>query len=348
VEIDSYLGVILRRLWILILVPLLAAGAVIVWEFLQPAKYQATATIAAPAVVGGSGANTTTQYSGANAPKAFVADFSGAVTSPLILNQVAEKTGAAPGAIKDGLTVSQIGDSSLLQVGYTTSNRDEAAAVLNEAASATIRFLFQTQVTLAEKMVAEARRGVERVNAEQAAFYRKTGQVLPDEAYRIRAQQLADLQRDQVSARSRGEYSQATALESAISAQEQKVAELAPLVATYQSLVERRTQALGRLNVLEEGLERAQAQYSAADPKTVVTMGEVQQAPLLPRLVKKGAPAFGAGLFLAVGIVLLLQLGSRRAPYAASPRRARGARSASDYPDYPDYPEHPEYLHTRT
>jgi capsular polysaccharide biosynthesis protein len=345
VEIDSYLGVILRRLWILILVPLLAAGAVIAWEFLQSARYQATATVAAPAVVGGSGANTT-QYSGVSAPKAFVADFSGALTSPLIVNQVAEKTGAAPAAIKDGLTVTQIGDSSLVQVGYTTSNRDEAAPVLNEAASATIRFLFQTQVTLAQKMVGEARKAVEKVNAEQAAFYRETGQVLPDEAYRISAQQVADLQREQASARSRGEYSQATALESAIAAKKEEVAKLAPQVATYQSLVDRRTQALGRLNVLEEGLERAQAQYSAADPKTVVTMGEVQQTPLLPRLVKKGAPAFGAGLFLAVGIVLLLQLGSRRAPYAEAPQRASRARSASDYPD--DYPEYPEYLHTRT
>jgi uncharacterized protein involved in exopolysaccharide biosynthesis len=340
VEIDSYLGVILRRLWILILVPLLAAGAVLAWEFRQPARYQATATVAAPAVVGGSGANTT-QYSGANAPKAFVADFSGAVTSPLIVNQVAEKTGAAPAAVKDGLTVSQIGDSSLVQVTYTTPDQELAGPVLTEAASATIRFLFQTQVTLAQKIVGEARKAVDKVNAELAAFYRETGQVLPDEAYRIKAQQVADLQREQASARSRGEYSQATALESTISARQQEVAKLAPQVATYQSLVDRKTQALGRLNVLEEGLERAQAQYSAADPKTVVTMGEIQQAPLLPRVVKKGAPAFGAGLFLAVGIVLLLQLGSRRAR-AEVPQRASSAHSASEYPDYP------EYLHSRT
>jgi capsular polysaccharide biosynthesis protein len=337
VEIDSYLGVILRRLWILILVPLLAAGAVIAWELLQPARHQVTATVAAPAVVGGSAANTT-QYSGTNAPKAFVADFSGAVTSPLIVNQVAEKTGAAPAAVKDGLTVAQIGDSSLVQVTYTTSNREQAVPVLNEAASATIRFLFQSQVTLAERMVAEARKAVDRVNNEQAAFYRRTGQVLPDEAYRIAAQQVADLQRDQTSAKSRGEYSQAAALESAIAAKKEEAAKLAPLVAAYQSLVDRRTQALGRLNVLEEGLERAQAQYSAADPKMVVTMGEVQQAPLLPRLVKKAAPAFGAGLFLAVGIVLLLQLGSRRTPYAKAPRRqASSAEPASDYPEYPEY-----------
>jgi capsular polysaccharide biosynthesis protein len=331
VEIDSYLGAIRRRLWILILVPLLAAGAVIAWELRSPPDHQATATVAAPAVVGGSATN---QYSGANAPRAFVADFSGAITSPLIVNQVTEKTGAAPTAVKNGLAVSQIGDSSLVQVTYTTPERDQAVPVLNEAAGATIRFLFQTQVTLAQKMVSEARKAVDKVNGELGAFYRETGQVLPDEAYRIAAQQVADLQREQASARSRGEYTQATALESTISARKKEVAVLAPQVATYQSLVDRKEQALGRLNVLEEGLERAQAQYSAADPRSIVTIGEVQKASVLASLVKKVVPALGAGLFLAVGIVLMLELGSRRSRMEMEgPQRgaSRGVGSAPDY-----------------
>jgi uncharacterized protein involved in exopolysaccharide biosynthesis len=331
VEIDSYLGAMRRRLWILILVPLLAAGAVIAWELRQSPDYQATATVAAPAAVGGAATN---QYSGANAPRAFVADFSGAITSPLIVNQVAEKTGAAPDTVKDGLAVSQIGDSSLVQVTYTTPERDRAVPVLNEAAGATIRFLFQTQVTLAEKMATEARKAVDKVNGELGAFYRKTGQVLPDEAYRIAAQQVADLQREQVSARSRGEYTQATALESAISARQKEVAALAPQVATYQSLVDRKEQALGRLNVLEEGLERAQAQYSAADPRSIVTIGEVQKASGLASLARKVVPALGAGLFLAVGLVLMLELGSRRSRMEMEgPQRdaSRGVGSAPDY-----------------
>jgi capsular polysaccharide biosynthesis protein len=331
VEIDSYLGAIRRRIWILVLVPLLAAGAVIAWELLQPPRYQATATVAAPAVVGGPNTN---QYSGTNAPRAFVADFSAALTSPLIVNQVADKTGAAPGAISDNLTVSQIGDSSLVEVTYTTPERAQAAPVLNEATGATIRFLFQTQVTLAQKLVDEARKAVDKVNGELGAFYRKTGQVLPDEAYRIGAQQVADMQREQVSARSRGEYTQASALESAISAKQKEVASLAPQVATYQSLVDRKNQALGRLNVLEEGLERAQAQYSAADPRSIVTIGEVQKASSLAGLARKVVPALGAGLFLAVGIILLLQLGFRHSPaeMEASQRDApSGINSAPDY-----------------
>jgi flagellar biosynthesis chaperone FliJ len=252
----------------------------------------------------------------------------------LIVNQVTEKTGAAPGAIRDNLTVSQIGDSSLVEVTYTTPERAHAAPVLNEATGATIRFLFQTQVTLAQKLVDEARKAVDKVNGELGAFYRKTGQVLPDEAYRIGAQQVADLQREQVSARSRGEYTQASALESAISAKKKEVASLAPQVATYQSLVDRKNQALGRLNVLEEGLERAQAQYSAADPRSIVTIGEAQKASSLAGLAKKVVPALGAGLFLAVGIILLLQLGSRRSPAEMELPQQGASSGINSAPDY--------------
>jgi capsular polysaccharide biosynthesis protein len=327
-ETVSYLSIIRRRLWILLLVPLLAVGAVVAWELRQPPQYSATATIAAPAVVGGPATN---QYSGANAPRAFVADFSGAVTSPMILNHVAEKTGAATATIKDGLKVSQIGTSSLLQLTYTGPRRDQVVPVVNESAAATIRFLFQTQVTLAEKTVGEARKAVDRANAALATFYKQTGQVLPDEAYRIAAQQVADLQKDQASARAGGETTKADSLQSSIDAKKAEVAKLAPQVATYQSLVERRTQALSRLNVLEQGMEQAQAQYSAADPQAIVVVGQVQRASRLSTLVRKAAPAAGAGLFLAVGVVLLLELFSRRSHDEEPQHDAPMPSSAGNY-----------------
>jgi capsular polysaccharide biosynthesis protein len=327
-ETVSYLSMFRRRLWILVVVPLLAVGAVVAWQVSRPPKYTATATVAAPAAVGGANTN---QYSGANAPRAFVADFSGAVTSPLIVNQVAEKTGASPAVITDGLKVSQIGNSSLVQLTYSAPQRDQIAPVVNEAAAATIRFLFQSQVTLAQNTVGEARKAVDRANTALANFYKQTGQVLPDEAYRIAAQQVADLQRDQASARAGGDPSRASALQSTIDAKKAEVAKLAPQVATYQGLVDRKTQALGRLNALEEGLERAQAQYSAADPETIVVIGQVQRASRLPELIRKAAVALGGGLFLAAGIVLLLQLFSRRPDEESAAQRAPVSRSARDY-----------------
>jgi capsular polysaccharide biosynthesis protein len=300
VEIGSYLSVIRRRLWILVLVPLLAAGGVVAWQLRQGSLNEATATVAAPTVLGTS---TVSPYLGGGGSKAFVADFRAAITSPLIIVKVAEETGAQPTDIKNGIVAGAIGDSSLVQVTYRTDKENQAAPVAQSAASHTIRFLFQSQVTLAGKTVAEAQKAIDKVNRELSDFYKKTGQVLPEEAYRIKAQQVSDLEREQASA---------GGLESRIETSRQELAALAPQVAEYQSLTDRKEQALTRMNLLEEGLERAQAQYNAADPRAVVTVGPTEKVPVLPELVKTAVPAFAAGLILAVCIVVLLELATRR------------------------------------
>ena len=52
-EITDYLSVIRRRLWILLLVPLVAGGVVAALVLRNPPMFGATASVAAPAVVGG-------------------------------------------------------------------------------------------------------------------------------------------------------------------------------------------------------------------------------------------------------------------------------------------------------
>jgi capsular polysaccharide biosynthesis protein len=309
VEITDYLGVIWRRLWILVLVPVLAAGGAAYWLLKQPAQYQATATVAAPTVLGSSNAS---QYNGANAPKQFVADFGAAITSPLILNQVAKETGAPAAEIKDGITSAPIGTSSLVQATYKTSKRNQAAPVAGAAASDTVRFLFQTQVRLARTTVKEGQKAVDEANAALSNFYKQTGQVLTDDTYRLKAQQVSDLQKEQALAQASGDTTSAAALSKAIDERNAQLAALRPQVITYQGLLDRKQQALGRLNLLEQNLEQAQAQYIAADPKSVVSVSDVQEVPILPRLIKAGATAFGAGLILAVCLVLLLEVVRRR------------------------------------
>jgi capsular polysaccharide biosynthesis protein len=44
----------------------------------------------------------------------------------------------------------------------------------------------------------------------------------------------------------------------------------------------------------------------------VVTVGQVEKVAIVPELIKTAAPAFAAGLVLAVCIVLLLELVTRR------------------------------------
>jgi capsular polysaccharide biosynthesis protein len=338
VEIVDYLQVIRRRLWILVLVPLLAGGTVAGLVLAAGPRYRATATVAAPALVGGQAS----QYSGSNGPRAFVANFTAAVTSPRIVGQVAGETRVPQSRVSSGLVVAPIGDSSLIEVTHQSSRRAEAGPVAKAAASDTIRFLFQTQVTLAEQTVREAAKAVAAADAKLNSFYRSTGMVLPDKAYEIKAQQLANLQQQQAQSQADGALTAAAALAATIEAKQAELRALGPKVAAYQSLIDRKQQATGQLNLMQQGLDQAHAQYSAADPAVVVTLGATTQASRLAELARKVLPAAGAGLFLAVGIVLLLELLARRpmvseegpleplpgpaAPELASAPRELGAR----------------------
>ena len=324
-EISDYLRIIWRRLWILLLVPLLAGGAVAAQVLREPAKYDATATVAAPAVVGGQNSN---QYSGSTGPKAFVSNFVAAISSPRIVNQVAKETGVLPRNIRDGLAAVPIGDSALIDVTFTTTRREKAAPVAEQAAADTIAFLFQTQVTLARQTQAEAQKAVDQADDNLQKFYKSTGLVLPQETYNVKQQEISSLQQRELDARASGNFTSADALAAALTARKAELAKLAPRVAEYQSLVDRKTQAEGRLNLVQQSVEAAVAQYRAADPKNVITLNQAKPVSRLGGLVRKVGPAVGAGLFLAVGLVVLLEAVSRR----PRPDRQRDPRHASSQP----------------
>jgi capsular polysaccharide biosynthesis protein len=309
VELSDYLRIIRRRLWILILVPLLAGGVVAALVLTAPPKYAATATVAAPAVVGGQNMN---QYSGSSGPRIFVSNFVAAVTSLRIINQVAEETFVLPRTIRAGLVAAPIGESSIIDVTYTTMNQDKAVPVAKAAASNTIRFLFETQVTLAKQTVNEAQKAVDRSNAELQKFYKDTGLVLPERSYDIKVQELSSLQQRELQQRAAGNTTTAAAISQAITATEAELRALAPRVATYQSLIERKNHAEARRNLVQQNLEAATAQYKAADPAQSVTLNRAKLVPRRSGLVRKAVPAAGAGLFLAVGLVVLLEVIGRR------------------------------------
>ena len=131
-ELRDYLDILKRRKNILIAVPAVAALLVVGLIVVKPKQYQATATVAAPALVGGASSN---QYSGANGPKSFVANFTAAVTSPPIVDQVSRETGVPKSRVKSGLTANEIGTSSLMQVTYATPKHKEAFNVAQAAAA---------------------------------------------------------------------------------------------------------------------------------------------------------------------------------------------------------------------
>jgi capsular polysaccharide biosynthesis protein len=318
VDVGQYLDILRRRLIILVSVPALALGLVVGHSVTGPGAYSATATVAAPALVGGATAN---QYSGANGLKSFVANFSAALTSPPILDKVTSETGVGKGKIKSGLSATQIGNSSVIEVTYSSASRNAAGPVAKAAASDTMVFLFTTQVQLAAKPVDSARKAVSDTETQMAALTRQNGLVLPDKDYEVRAQEIASLQSAQAQATANGQAATAAALQTTIAAKQAALAQLAPTVQQYQSLLDQKAQALTNLNQAQQSLQQAQAQLAAADPSKVVSLAGTQRQSLFSAFIQKGTVAAGAGLLLALAIVALLELVPRRR-FAGAPRRA--------------------------
>lgn len=301
-EIRDYLKILGERLRILVLVPLVAVVLVVGSIVIQPTKYQATATVAAPALVGGITAN---QYSGANGLKAYVANFTAFVTSPKILDAVHTETQVPKSALKSGITATQVGASSLMQVTYQSARKAKVVPVAQAAATDTLGFLFSSQVQLAQKPVDLAVKGVSDAEASLNGLINKIG--LPDKTYEVKAQQLAHLQESQSQATATGSTVTAGRLQAAIDAKQGELNALAPQVQEYESLKDKKDQATATLNQARQSLQQAKAQFEAADPKQDITLGRAHVLSVVSDIIQKGGVALGAGVFLAVGLIVVLE-----------------------------------------
>lgn len=304
-ELNDYLDILKKRKNILIAVPAIAALLVVGLIVVKPKQYQATATVAAPALVGGTSSN---QYSGANGPKSFVANFTAAITSPPVVDQVSRDTGVAKNAVKSGLAANEIGTSSLMQVTYKTSKHKNAFPVAQAAAADTIVFLFKTQVQLAQAPVQSAQQNLASVEGQIADLGKTSGLVVPDKDYEVRAQACASLQNAQAQALANGQGGTASNLGNQINACKAQLTAIAPQVQQYTALSTQKDAAVTQLNQAQQALQQAQSQLQAADPKQVVSVGKVHSVSVIGDVLQKGAVAVFAGLFLALGIIAGLEL----------------------------------------
>jgi len=317
VELRDYLEILRRRLPVILLVPALALLAVGGYTVIKPKQYTATATVAPTALVGGVNAN---QYSGANGLKAFVANFSAAVTSQPILRQAEAQTHVKRGRIKSGVAATEEGASSIMDVTYTTAKRKNAEPVARAVASDTIQFLFSTQVQLAQQPVDAAGKNVSDAEGAIADLTRQTGLVVPDKDYEVKAQAVASLQSAQAQALANGQGATASRLQDQINQKQQDLAKMAPQVQQYQGLLDRKNEAISALNDAQQSLNQAKAQFQAADPARVVSLGKTLKVSVISDLAQKGIAAIVAGLILALAIVAVQEILARARPETAPSR----------------------------
>ncbi|HEX9343327.1 MAG TPA: Wzz/FepE/Etk N-terminal domain-containing protein [Actinomycetota bacterium] len=316
-EISDYLRVIWRRLWILVLVPLLAGGIVTSMVLREPPKYTATADVAAPSVVGGGSG----QYSGPNGIKAFVANFTAMVVSPQVVNQVSKTTKVSVDQINSGLSSTPVGQSGLVDVTYTTTHKVSAGPVAKAAASATMTALFQGQVTLANSGLTAASKTLAAAQKKLTDFRTLHGLAIdPNTQFQQDQSQRATAENGRAQASAAAHST--TPFDQQIAALNADIAKLAPLLQPYTQLNNDVTAAQAAVQAATTTLQQASQVAQAASPTTTVSLNATKAASLLPELIKKAAPAVGAGLFLAVLIVMMVELVARRPRPPGDPRYA--------------------------
>ena len=300
---QDYVSVVRRR-WRLLLCPLVAMSAVVLFTVSRSPNFTSTATVSALAVSGGP----TGQYSGTSGAKTFVANFQAALRSPSVLTEVVRATGVKAAAARNGLSSAPVGESTIIEVTYRTPVRAQAEPVATEAAKRTMSFLFESQIVLAEEPLAKAEAELAAADQKLADFTRGASTPVPDRDYQILADQISSLQTLQAESAARQEISIAARYSGEIATKQGELAKLATTLAEYNALTARRSDAVSGVTATRQNLDQARAQFAAGDPNRIITPGEAVKVSPLGPAAKGGVTAFVSGLFFAAGIALLLEL----------------------------------------
>jgi capsular polysaccharide biosynthesis protein len=310
-ETMDYLRVARRRRWILAGLPLLAALAAAGVVLLTPPKYAVTAYVAAPALVGGVAAQ---QYTGTQAANQFVAAFAAAATSPKVIDQVAADTRVDAGRLRDGVDVQQVGASSQLTLTYTGDDRDTAAPVVRAMTSRALTFLFASQVDVATQQVAAAEADVTSATEAISAWEKENDVSQPDKLYQATLSEQSSLRQQELSMAAVGNTRGASAAAKVLEEGQKRLADLGPKLPGYEALLAQRDAATSALAEARQGLQAARAQAVAADPAEVASVGAVTSPSRLAALARTVPPVAGAGLLIAVLLVVLLEILGRGRP----------------------------------
>jgi hypothetical protein len=253
-EIKDQLGVIWRKLWIVILVPLVAGAIVGAMSLRGPTEYRATATVAVPGVVSGSDA----QYGGTNGNRSFVSNYAAVVLSLSTAQQVAAMASVPVADVRDGLRFAQVGDSSLVRVTYRTKHKADAAKVANAAANMALGFVFRPGVESARETLDVAKSAADDAQGAIDGFVAETGLADPERTYQVKAQAVSSLEEQAITSQAAGGSSGAVSvITAALGTAKKELASMTPLITQYRALVEVKDRAVTHLDQSENQLVSA-------------------------------------------------------------------------------------------
>jgi capsular polysaccharide biosynthesis protein len=311
-EIIDYLRIARRRIWVLVLVPVVAAVAAAAFILLQPTQYNARAIVLSSTMVG----DTSSPYSGPQGVSQFVAAFNAAAQSPTVRAAVASVTGVTPARQADNVAVGQLGTSSDMTITYTSTKENEVAQVLSATTKQVLTQMFTGRADKAKTERDMAQQSMKDANAALANLNNQYHIADPLRAYQAQLAQVGALQQQQATLRATGNAIGAAALDAPITAAQKVLDGYGPILAAYNDLAAVQQAATNDLTQAQADYRHAVSLQAAAANSDVTYIGDVAPVDRSASLLTTVLPVFGAGIFVAVFLVMILEMlaRARRAP----------------------------------
>ena len=313
-EISDYLRRAGRWAWLLLVLPLVAAGVSFALQRDRPVVWSSSATVLTPPGV--------TDRTGVQ----YISDYQAALTSDFVVGQVAEETGVPAGELFSGLASAPISPgSSLLSVSFTSEDAAQAEEVPPIAARLALEALLQPIADAQGAQIEISRQQYDEALRAREAYTAETGVQLPAQAYQSALSELASLRNSYELARLEGRDT-AAGLAELIATRETELGALANQVVEYNLLENQVGSTFGELTRLRFALASTQAQLDAAASEDTITPGEVTSQEDSTAVVRPVLTAALAGFVVAVLLILGLIL--------VFPRRTNGPPRARRQPLY--------------
>jgi len=312
-EISDYIGMIRRRLWILVVVPALAAVIGVVVVMASPQTYSSSVEVAAPTTA----ENTTT-----GAVTVFVSSFTELLTTQPVIDRVNEQTGVSRARLRSGLGAAAIGGSSLIRVTYTGTKRAEVQPVVQSATRATLDLMSGPQVAAAGSALKVAQDRYQAARDAVEKYAGGAGGGLADDQYRQKLANLAALRLAATSARLDLAIPKANGLDAQIPIAEKEIADLLPKVVKFQALQETLRQSSDALSNALIHEQDTRGQLVAHETTTTLKNATPKAGNKMTKMFQTAAIFAGVGFLVAcllVGFLELMEAGRARRATVAAP-----------------------------
>ena len=300
-EIRDYLRAIRRVLWLVILIPVLAALATGGLMEIQPSAYEADASVVVPAI----SASAFSQ----SAASQYVDTFKDVLVSRPVLTDVSQKFAIPTSELAAGLTASTITPSSnIIHVVLIGKARQNLQGAVHEATVDSLNAIAQPRLIQAQNAVALADSGLQAANTKFNTFVEFTGNGNPPTEFNNALTLLNQQEGILATATVNHDAIHVAAANARIAQLKTELVTLGQQDEQFQTLNDALSAARSASDHANQELVDAQALVTTDEAAGTVTTVEVGRLSKLSDTIKFTGIAFALALIMMLGLILIMEL----------------------------------------